>query len=51
MIIKLQDLISISRQREESIKRDLTFEDRVKGDRLVMAILLFLTVILAVIFA
>lgn len=51
MIIKLQDLISISRQKEESIKRDLTFEDRVKGDRLVMAILISLTIMLAVVIA
>ena len=51
MIIKLQDLISISRQREESIKRSLTSEDRIKGDRLVMTILFLLTVIGTIIFA
>ncbi len=51
MIIKLQDLISISKLREESIKRSLTLEDRIKGDRLVMTILFLLTIIGTIIFA
>ena len=51
MIIKLNSLISISRQTEESIQKPLTIQDRIKGDRLVMAILFSLVTIAAIIFA
>lgn len=51
MIIKLQDLISISRQREETIKRSLTTADRIKGDRVVMVILFLITIVITSIFA
>ena len=51
MIIKLNSLISIARQREEVIKRTLTIEDRIKGDRLVVIILFSLTIIAATLLA
>ncbi len=51
MIIKLNSLISISRQREESIQKPLTIEDRIKGDRLVMAILFLITIVLTSVLA
>lgn len=51
MIIKLNPLISISRQREESIQKSLTKEDRIKGDRLVMAILFLITIVVTSILA
>lgn len=51
MIIKLNPLISISRQREESIQKSLTKEDRIKGDRIVMAILFLITIVVTSILA
>lgn len=47
MIIKLNSLTSISRQREESTPKTLSREDRIKGDRLVMAFLFLITTIAA----
>jgi hypothetical protein len=51
MIIKLNSLTSISRQREESIPKTLTKADRIKGDRIVVAFLFLVTTIAASIFA
>lgn len=51
MIIKLNSLISILRQKEIRAQKTLTREDRIKGDRLVMAILFLLTIIVAAVFA
>jgi hypothetical protein len=51
MIIKLNSIFSISRQREESIKKSLTKEDRIKGDRLVMLFLLLLAIVLSSVLA
>lgn len=51
MIIKIQDIISISRQREVSTPKTLTQADRIKGDRIVMIILFLFTSIAAAAFA
>jgi hypothetical protein len=51
MIIKLNSLTSISRQREESIPKTLTKADRIKGDRIVVVFLFLVTTIVASIFA
>lgn len=51
MIIKLNSLTSISRQREESIPKTLTKADRIKGDRVVVLILFIITTIIASILA
>lgn len=51
MIIKLNSLTSISRQREESIPKTLTKADRIKGDRVVVLILFLITTIIASILA
>ena len=51
MIIKLNSLTSISRQREESIPKTLTKADRIKGDRIVVVLLFLITTVLASIFA
>lgn len=51
MIIKLNSLTSISRQREDSIPKTLTKADRIKGDRVVVVILFLLTTIIASILA
>lgn len=51
MIIKLNSLTSISRQREEIIPKTLTKADRIKGDRIVVVFLFLVTTIVASIFA
>lgn len=51
MIIKLPIPFILVKPREEKIIRPLTFEERVKTDRLVMAILFTLTVVGAAVFA
>ena len=51
MIIKLNSLTSISRQREESIPKTLTRADRIKGDRVVVMLLFIITTIVAAVFA
>lgn len=51
MLIKINPVISISRQREVTTPKPLTKADRIKGDRLVMLILFLLTIAGVAVFA
>ncbi|WP_169306789.1 hypothetical protein [Pedobacter polaris] len=50
MIIKLHTPFTYARHKEEKITKPLTLQEKVKADRIFMAILLMLTIIGAVVF-
>lgn len=51
MIIKLDTSVPYARHKEASKARPLSRSERIKADRLVMAILFLLTIILSAVFA
>lgn len=50
MIIKLHSPFTYARHKEEKVVKPLTLKERVKADRIFMAIILVLTIIGSVVF-